>query len=83
MTPRKYDVTITIEDVDRTRDLHFYNITIQMFYTLRKKYFDLYGSRVCGIEVYFHQSKKRCETFCWHSDSLIDEQADLWERDGI
>lgn len=81
--PRKhYDVTISIYDADRTFSLHFYRVSIPMLYALREKYRNLYGDRVEAIEVVNAANKKRVAPLCYHADENIDEQSDLWEKDG-
>ena len=68
---KHYDVTIYVEDLPKP--LHFYHASIQMFYALRRKYFDLYGNRIEAIDVINNATKRPVPPLCFHSDELIDD----------
>ena len=80
MKQKRYDVVIYVDDLPNP--LHFFRVTVQMYFALRKKYFNLYDTRVEAIDVYNTATKKRVDPLCYHADENIDEQQDLWDRDG-
>ena len=82
-TTKHYDMTITVRDLPKP--LHFYHITIQMFYALRRKYFDIYGNTVEDIEVLNNATKKRVEPLCYYcgdDDGEYTNPVKFYERYG-
>ena len=44
------------------------NISPEMFYRLREKFIKTYGDNLLEISVYFHDTDKRFEPFCWYPE---------------
>ena len=82
MSYRKYDVTFYYAAPFMDKEQTFKGISVEMFYRLRKRFFETHGAHMEAVEVVTHDTQRRCPAFCWHADENIDEQGDLWERDG-
>lgn len=85
MSYRKYDVTFTYATPLMDKSQTFKGISVEMFYRLRKRFFENYGAHLLAIEVVSHDTQRRCPAFCWCADDGDGEYTDpikFYERYG-
>lgn len=78
------DVTFYYATPYKDEARHFKNISPEMFYHLREKFFKTYGNHLNEIEVFFHGTMKRFEPFCWYpeEDEEYNNPTAFYERYG-
>ena len=78
------DVEFSYETPLKTETRRYKNISPEMFYHLREKFFKAYGNDMLSIDVFFHNTNKRFEPFCWfyEQDEEYSNPIAFYERYG-
>lgn len=78
------DVEFCYDTPLKTKTRRYKNISPEIFYRLRDKFFQSYGNNMLSIEVYLHGTDKRFESFCWYpeEDEEYNNPVAFYERYG-
>lgn len=64
----RFDVEFSYSEELKDETRRYKNISPEMFYRLREKFVKTYGDNLLEISVYFHDTDKRFEPFCWYPE---------------